>query len=111
MTQEAGNTDTTAQIRASNLLIRAIQAALKGRGLIVRERTNDVVIRHPDHPERGRVYIKLPCGDVSHGRTVWNYLGHWEGHGTDHDPDDDPQVDADLIIKTLTRPDAGSDTQ
>jgi hypothetical protein len=100
--QAAGNTDALAQVQARNKLIQAVRDSLKGQGLDIRERTNDLVITHPGNPENGRIHITLPNGDVSHARTVWTYLGHLDRHGPGHDPDDEPRVDADLITATLT---------
>lgn len=106
MTPAADDTGLVSQFRARNALIQAIRQTLKGRGLDIRERRKELVISHPGHSERGRIYITLAGAEVSHARTIWTYLGHLDGHGTNRDPDDDPCVDADLIYSTLTQPDA-----
>jgi hypothetical protein len=100
VTQPADKTNALAQFRARNLLIQAVRDSLKGRRLDIRERTNNLVVTNPGHPEHGRIYITLPSGEVSWQRTTWEYLGQLDGHHS-HDPGDEPPVTADTIIATL----------
>lgn len=104
----ADDTDRFASVRARNTLVRSLREALKGRGLNIRERRKELVISVPRHPERGRVYITLASGEVSHVRTIWIYLGHLPRHATDHDLDDEPQVDTNMIAAMLAGPDAAA---
>ena len=101
MTQPASNTDAFQAIRARNLLIRTVRTQLKGKGLDIRELQNELAISDPGHPDHGRIYINCTSGEVSHRRTIWDYLGNFDGQpGTHHDTE--PRVDADTIIATLT---------
>jgi len=59
------------------------------------------VVSHPGHSERGRVYITYATGDVSHKRTIWDYLGRLDGYGRP-DPDAEPPVDTAAIITALS---------
>jgi hypothetical protein len=79
-----------------------VRDRLKGKGLDIRELDRELVISVPGQPEKGRIYINLTTGEVSHRRVLWDYLGLLEGHGNDRDPDE-PGIDADTIIHTLTR--------
>jgi hypothetical protein len=96
-----GDNDPFAQIRARNGLVRTVRDSLKGSGLDIRERRNELVISHPGHPEHGRIYVTLASGEVSHARTTWTYLGPLHGHEPNDDPDRDPPITADTIITTL----------
>jgi hypothetical protein len=79
LTQTADDTDSFARFRARNKLIRLVRDRLRGRGLDIRELENELVISSPGHPERGRVYVTYVSGEVSHRRTIWDYLGHLDG--------------------------------
>jgi hypothetical protein len=86
--------------RARNSLIRTVRDLLKGSGLDIRELANELVISHPGHPERGRIYITYASAEVSLRLPVWDYLGYLEGYGSDdHDPE--LLVDAAKIIRAL----------
>jgi hypothetical protein len=100
MTRPAQEADAVAAVRARNTLIRTVRARLRGAGLDVRELASELVISHPAHPERGRIHISYASGDVSHKRTVWNYLGHLDGYGSG-DPDAEPPVDTAAILGAL----------
>jgi hypothetical protein len=98
--QAASEVDTIAALRARNILIRTVRTRLRGAGLDVRELASELVISHPGHAERGRIYIRYATGDVSHKRTIWDYLGVLGGYGGT-DPDAEPGVDAAAIIGAL----------
>jgi hypothetical protein len=98
--QPPSELDALAAVRARNLLIASVRTRLRGAGLDVRELASELVISHPGHPERGRIYVKYANGEVSHRRTVWSYLGHIDGYGPP-DPDADPPVDIHAIIAAL----------
>ncbi len=100
MTQTASDTDALQPLRARNTLIRTVRTLLKGTGLDIRELANELVISHPGHPEHGRIYITYTTGDVSHRRTIWDYLGHLDGYGST-DPDTEACVNADTITAAL----------
>jgi hypothetical protein len=101
MTQPASDTAKLQALRERNALIRTVRAKLKGRGLDFRELANELVISSPGHPEHGRIYITYACGEVSHRRTVWEYLGHFDGI-VSASPDAEPCVDVQAIISILT---------
>jgi hypothetical protein len=100
------DSDPFAATRARNQLVARLREALKGRNLEIRERRHELVIACPGHPDRGRVYINLTSGEVSHSRPVWTYLGYLPGYGPDRDPGDDGEarVDTDVITTILTSP-------
>lgn len=100
MTQTASETDVIRSLRARNALVRAVRTLLKGTGLEIRELAYQLVISHPGHPEYGRIYISYSNGDVTHRRTLWDYLGHLDGYGST-EPDAEPCVNADAIIRAL----------
>jgi hypothetical protein len=100
MTQTTDETNILQAFRDRNALIRAVRTKLKGSGLEIRELTNHLVISHPGHPEYGRIYITFATGDVTHRRTLWDYLGHLDGYGPT-EPDADPCVTATQIIAAL----------
>jgi hypothetical protein len=101
MTQAAGDTDISQAFRARNKLIAAVRTLLKGSGLDIRELTDELVISHPGHPEYGRIYITYTKGDVTHRRTIWDYLGNLDNH-PHTSPDTDPRITAATIIRLLT---------
>jgi hypothetical protein len=105
MTQTHSDTDPFAAIRARNLLVRKVRDQIKGNGLDIRELDKELVISFPGHPENGRLYLNLATGEVSHRRTIWDYLGNFDGHGQEIDSEE-PTVDASTIIRTLTGPDS-----
>ena len=105
MIQPASPADPPTWFQARNALIRTVRAQLKGKHLDIRELDNEMAISSPGHPEKGRVYITYTTAEVSHRKTTWDYLGHFEGHSNTHDPDE-PDVDAGTIIRTLTGPDS-----
>jgi hypothetical protein len=109
VTQQASDVDAFAPVRARNDLIRMVRDRLKGQGLDIRERHKDLVISSPGHPEQGRIHVTLPSGEVSHQRTLWDYLGYLPGYGSGDT--DEPGVDTDTIIATLTRPGGNGDAQ
>src|ERR1700728_204269 len=100
MTQPASEADAVGAVRARNTLIRTVRTQLRGAGLEVRELASELVISHPGHPERGRIYVTYASGDVSHKRTIWEYLGHLDGYGSP-DPAAEPPVDPAAIIAAL----------
>jgi hypothetical protein len=102
MTQSTGDTDILQAFRARNTLVRTVRTMLKGTGLDIRELANELVISHPGHPEYGRIYITYVRGEVSHCRTVWDYLGRFNGNAST-DPEAEPCVDVHAIVTTLTR--------
>jgi hypothetical protein len=105
MTQPARDTDELRAFRDRNTLIRTVRTMLKGTGLDIRELANGLVISHPGHPERGRIYITYARGEVSHRRTIWDYLGYLDS-STSASPDAEPCVDIHTIISILNgRPD------
>jgi hypothetical protein len=106
MTQPDHDSTTIQAFRARNTLIQAIKTGLKGSGLDIRERDTRLVITDPGHPEHGRIHITYATGDVTHQRTIWQYLGQIDGH-TPTDPDAEPTITPDKIITTLTAPPAG----
>jgi hypothetical protein len=73
---------------------------MKGSGLDIRELENQLVISTPGHPEMGRIYITYKKGEVSHRRTVWDYLGYLDGCGDDSEKTE-PGVTAETIIGIL----------
>jgi hypothetical protein len=93
-------------LRARNLLARTVRAGLKGSGLEVRERDNQLVITSPGHPDHGRIYITYARHEVSHARTIWAYLGQFT---TDEPASDEPAIDIGAIIRTLTGYDSDGD--
>jgi hypothetical protein len=99
--QPPSEVDALAAVRARNTLIRTVRTRLRGAGLDVRELATQLVISDPGHPERGRIYITFATGDVSHKRTVWDYLGHLDGYGST-DPDAEPSVDIAAIAGALS---------
>jgi hypothetical protein len=102
MTEMICETDRFAAFRARNELIRTVRERLKGKGLDTRELENDrLVISSPRHPEKGRVYLNLRSGEVSHRRTIWDYLGHLDGHAGEHETPDS-FVTVDTIIGLLS---------
>jgi hypothetical protein len=101
MTQTASDTDTLQAFRNRNKLIRTVRAKLKGSGLEIRELANALVISHPGHPEYGRIHITYAHGEVSHRRTIWDYLGCLDGNASTG-ADDEPGVDIDMIVNMLT---------
>jgi hypothetical protein len=101
MTRPASEVDAVAAVRARNLLITTVRARLRGAGLEVRELASQLAISDPGHPEHGRVYIAYANGDVSHRRTIWQYLGRLDGcSGTE--PDAEPGVDTAAIVRALS---------
>jgi hypothetical protein len=100
VTQPPSEVDALAAVRARNRFITAVRTRLRGAGLDVRELANELVISHPGHPERGRIYIRYSTGEVSHKRTIWAYLGHLDGFGPT-DPEADPSVDIAAIVAAL----------
>jgi hypothetical protein len=100
MTQTVSDTDALQPFRDRNTLIRTVRTLLKGTGLEIRELANELVISRPGHPESGRIYITYATGDVSHRRTIWDYLGCLNGYGST-DPDAEARVNADAIISAL----------
>jgi hypothetical protein len=102
MTQAHSEADVLQPVRARNLLIRRVRELLKGSGLDIRELANELVISHPGHPEQGRIYITYATGEVSHKRTVWDYLGYLDGYRAS-DPRAEPEVGAEAIIGVLTK--------
>jgi hypothetical protein len=105
MIQTSSDTDPFAAIRARNQLVRSVRDQLKGKGLDIRELDKELVISFPGHPENGRLYLNLATGEVSHRRTIWEYLGYFDGHGQDIDSEE-PTVDVQTIVHTLTEPDS-----
>jgi hypothetical protein len=101
--ETGGSQDAITRTRARNTLIRTVRERLKGRGLDIREREHELVISSPGHPEKGSIHITLPTGEVSHRRTLWDYLGVLPGYAPE-DPDE-PAVSVDKIASTLTGPD------
>jgi hypothetical protein len=101
MTPTVSNTDAFQALRARNMLVQAVRTQLKGRGLDIRELESELAISRPGHPEHGRVYINYANHDVSHRRTIWDYIGRF-----DIQPgipgDSEPSIDADTIIAMLT---------
>jgi hypothetical protein len=100
MTPTASDTNTLQSFRDRNTLMRTVRALLKGSGLDIRELADTLVISHPGHPEYGRIYITYATGEVSHRRTIWDYLGCLDGYGST-DPDAEACVNADAIINAL----------
>jgi hypothetical protein len=91
-----------AAFRARNELIRTLREQMKGKGLDTRELENDrLVISRPGHPDKGRIYINLRTGEVSHRRTIWDYLGHLDHH-PHTSPTAEPHITAVTIIAALT---------
>jgi hypothetical protein len=101
LTPAATEPDAFQQIRARNALIRAVRTLLKGTGLDIRELASELVISNPGHPEHGRIYVNYISGDVSHRRTIWDYLGRIHGYGS-VGPDAEPPVNAHTIVSLLT---------
>ncbi|MGH3157986.1 MAG: hypothetical protein ACRDNF_15610 [Streptosporangiaceae bacterium] len=101
MTHPADDPDPIKALRARNRLARTVRAALKGSGLDIRDNDNQLIITNPGHPGHGRIYITYARGDVSHGRTIWTYLGHLDRPGSNPTPDE-PPIDTDTIIRKLT---------
>lgn len=107
MTQTTCDTDAFQLIRARNELVRAVRSLLKGTGLDIRELANELAISNPGHPEQGRIYVTYAKGEISHRRTVWDYLGYLDGYG-DGEEKIEPGVSAEKIIATLTGRNGGS---
>jgi hypothetical protein len=99
MTQTSS--DTLQALRTRNTLIAAIRAQLKGTGLDIRERENELVISRPGHPEYGRIYITYSRWEVSHRRALWDFLGRLDGHPSSV-PDAEQRVTMDTILRNLT---------
>jgi hypothetical protein len=97
------DTDAVTLARARNRLIRAVRERLRGSGMDIRELAKELTVSSPGHPEKGRLYINLSTGEVSHRLPAWAYLGHLDGYGTDRDPDE-PTVDTAKILTILTGP-------
>jgi hypothetical protein len=101
MTPTVSNTNAFQVLRARNMLVQAVRTQLKGSGLDIRELETELAISSPGHPDYGRVYITYANHDVSHRRTIWDYIGRF-----DIQPgipgDSDPSVDAHTIIAMLT---------
>jgi hypothetical protein len=93
--------DRLQAIRARNTFVTALRAQLRGAGLDIRERGNDLVISRPGHPEYGRIYIRYDRGEVSLRRTHWDYLGCLDTHPS-ISPDAEPRVTLDTILRILT---------
>jgi hypothetical protein len=93
--------DAVAALRARNTLIRTVRTRLRGAGLEVRELASDLVISHPRHPERGRIYIRYATGDVLNKRTIWDHLGRLDGYAST-EPDAEPPVDTAAIVAALS---------
>lgn len=93
--------DSLQSFRARNTLIREVRTLLKGTGLDIRELANELVISNPGHPEQGRIYVTYATGEVSHRRTIWDYLGYLHGHGNDGEGAE-LTVSAEKIIHILT---------
>ena len=107
MTQTTGESDIFARFRARNELVRKLKEQFRDQGLDIRERDNEVVISSPGNPENGSVHFTLATGEVSHRRTLWDYLGYLPGYGSG-DPDE-PAVDTDAIAAIFTGSGVASD--
>jgi hypothetical protein len=107
VTQTRDEPDIFARFRARNELVRKLKEQFRDRGLDVRERDNEVVISSPGHAENGSVHFTLATGEVSHRRTLWDYLGYLPGYGSG-DPDE-PAADTDAIAAIFTGSDVASD--
>jgi hypothetical protein len=101
MTETACESDAFRAIRARSELVRAVRDQLKGTGLDIRELVNELVLSNPGHPEQGRIYVTYDKAEVSHRRTLWDYLGYLNGHGN-RDDEIESGVSAEKIIGILT---------
>lgn len=100
MTQTTSETNELQPLPDRNALISAVRTMLKGSGLDIRELANQLVISRPGYPEHGRIYITYAHGEVSHRRTIWDYLGYLD-RIADTSLDAEPRVNIQTIIRTL----------
>ncbi|HEY3953683.1 MAG TPA: hypothetical protein VGM53_09925 [Streptosporangiaceae bacterium] len=101
MTQTTSKRNELQAFRDRNALIRAVRTMLRGSGLDIRELADRLVISYPGHPEHGRIYVTYAHGEVSHRRTIWDYLGRLDGIASTS-PDAEPCVDIQTIINAFT---------
>jgi hypothetical protein len=78
---------------------RRVAAMLRGSGLRIRELKRELVISNPGEPDRGRIHMEYPGGDMSLVQTAWSYLGRLQGY----QDEDEPGLGAAEILAALGR--------
>lgn len=104
MTQALGESEIVRLCKARGALHQMMATLLAGTGAEIREREHDLVIRDPQRPENGRIYISYATGEVIRKWTVEDYCGSLAGYsGPASGQGSSRTIDRETIISMLGR--------